>query len=233
AAHKINFVINIVDQNGNLVSNGNLATSSSFAMNFADSFGAYSNPSNTWGQYNYSIALPQVTLTANQRLQLQMTFVSQLNNGQLPMKLEIDNSAITGQSNSMLQVPHPDTPFPAYYTYQHGQDGNVYVYNPGPNAAWLTDNTRVTFETIDASQAYGSVNCGFGGNPHEQLTDSSIFTVGSTLSVCFSPPALTPSQNANGDITPGRYRMYAFLSGYDQKGEPFFVTQYIGVVRVT
>jgi hypothetical protein len=239
AAHKLNFILDIVDQNGNFIQHVNTTSISNNPVPFGDSFGTFSNPGNSaWLQYNVTFNMPSVTLGSNQRLKLEPMFINQAGNGQLSMKLEIDNISIGGISalNSLLEIPLPDQPLPGYYTYQSGEDGNVNLYNAGPNPAWVTGNTRVVFENYQGTQAYASWVCGFNGFPQSVSADSPLIGVGSSEQICYTMPMTQPGtdkSSGGNPITPGNYRMYIYINGYDDTGNIVVATQYIGPVKVT
>jgi len=238
-AHKLNFILDIVDNNGNFVQHVNATSINNNPVPFGDSFGAFSNPGNTvWNQYNVTFNIPSVTLGSNQRLKLEPIFVNQVGNGQLSMKLEIDNISIGGISslNSLLEIPQPNQPLPGYYTYPSGDDGNVNLYNAGPNPAWITGNSRVVFENYQGTQAYGSWVCGFNGFPQSVSADSPLIPVGGSEAICFTIPMTEPGTDKSSggtQITPGNYRMYIYINGYDDTGNIVVATQYIGPVKVT
>ena len=243
SAHKLTFTADIVDQNGNFIEHVNTTSISNYPFSFYDSFGSYPTvtaSSPTWGLQNFTFNAPEINLTPNQRLQLQINFVSP-NYGKLPMKFDIDNSAINGITSG-LQIPPPSSPLPGYYICNSCtiSDGTVNVYNLGPYIAWLTQNSRVTFETYDGTSVYASWVTSFAGFSHGISSDSLPILVGTTAQISFSVPhtgpGIDPSGNsgAYGTVIPaGHYRMYIYLNGYDQKGNVLLGTQYVGPVKVT
>lgn len=243
SAHKLTFTVDIVDQNGNFVQHINTTSISNYPFNFQDSFGTYSSvsaSSTTWGSQNFTFNAPAVNMAPNQRIKFQIAFVTQVN-GRLPMKFDIDNSLISSKSSS-LQIPLPDNPLPGYFVCNQctSEDGTVNVYNQGPYSAWLTQNSRVTFETYDGKSVYASWVTGFSGFSHGVSADSPVIPVGTSLLVTFSIPHTGPGIDPSGNsgaygsvITAGHYRMYVFLNGYDQKGNVLLGTEYIGPVKVT
>ncbi len=239
SAHTLTFIFDVVDKDGNFIQHVNTTSIANIPLNFADSFGVYSSPTNTsWGLYNFTFNAPAITLNSNQRLKIQEIFVSQSGAGQLNLKFDIDNLSIGGTStlNSLVQIPEPTQTLPGYYTYASGGDGTVNVYNSGPYMAWMTANSRVVFESLDGTKAYASWTCGFSGFPHSASADSLIITVGNYASICFTKPATQPGTDSDQGgilITPGNYRMYIYINGYDQKGNIFVGTEYIGPVKVT
>ncbi|MHB9160612.1 MAG: hypothetical protein ACYC6W_06990 [Nitrosotalea sp.] len=242
SAHKLTFTVDMVDQNGNFVRHINTTSISNYPFNFQDSFGTYSSisaSSTTWGSQNFTFNAPVVNVASNQRIKFQIAFVPPVN-GQLPMKFDIDNSLIS--TSSSLQIPLPDNPLPGYFVCNQctTQDGTVNVYNQGPYAAWLTQNSRVTFETYDGKSVYASWVTGFSGFSHGVSADSTVMLVGTSLPITFSIPHTGPGIDPSGNsgaygsiIMPGHYRMYVFLNGYDQKGNVLLGTEYIGPVKVT
>ena len=239
SSHKLTFVFDIVDNNGNFVSHVNTTSISNNSVPFANSFNTFANPGNAaWKQYNVTFNMPSITLGSNQRLKFEPIFVNQAGQGQLSMKLEIDNVSIGGISflNSLLQIPNPSEPLPGYYTYQSGSDGSVNISNAGQNPAWVTGNSRVVFENLQGTQAFGSWVCGFNGFPQSVSADSPLIQVGGSTQICFTMPKTQPGtdKGASGNpITPGIYRMFVYINGYDDTGNILVATIYIGPVRVT
>jgi hypothetical protein len=239
-AHKVTFTIDKVDAVGQpLIPPKNLATNSSYPLKFIDGFGAYSSPQqNSWDNYyNYtSPSITSVTIDSNshQRVKIAMTFVPQ-SIGELNMKLHIDESdiVISKLYDSFLQIPKPNKPFAGYYKYDKSIGGTINVLNSGTNGAWLTIQSRVVFESMDETTAYAAWVT-LESHPIETKLDTEFFAPGQSRLVGFEIPGTQPSYDDSpvNQIPAGRYKMYVFLNGYDQKGNIFLGTQYVGVVQV-
>ncbi|HXX06165.1 MAG TPA: hypothetical protein VEJ68_05010, partial [Candidatus Bathyarchaeia archaeon] len=209
---------------------------------------SYSSPSassTTWGHYNYTVSLGQVTFTNTQRLEFQTKFVTQTY-GQLGMKMIIDNTGLSDQyGQSLLQTPSPTDPFMGYYLYLanscsgnsgYDQDGNVYVYNAGPDLAWVQQGSRAIFTTSDKTSAYaGWIFFSNGFHSSASRTDSVVAQVGASTLLYYSTPYTQPGLDGyqQGTRVPaGNYLLYIYLFGYDQEGHSLLSTDYIGPVRV-
>lgn len=232
-AHKITFAVDRVDKNGNLVQN--VLTNSSYPLPFKDTFGVSwtSPPDSSWGFANYTTKAPVITLNSNERLKFKMTFVHP-SKGELSMKLKIDGTGVTSdKGNSFLQTTKPSSPFSAYYIYDSSQTGTVNILNSGPHNAFISYLSRVTFTSLDSTTSYGGflTKIGSGSNIQSKL-DGPILKVGQSQAATFTKPADQPGDLGQGqNIVPGKYRMYIFLSGYDDTGTIFLKTIYV-VVRV-
>ncbi len=242
-AHTVTFTLDVVDKSGNFLRHINTTSISNVPFSFQDSFGAYpsiSASSSSWNYQNFTMSLPAVALDQNERIKFQIKFVNPVH-GLLPIKFDIDNTNISGL-DSGIQIPSPSAPLPGYFVCNgcSDEDGTVYVYNLGPYKAWLTQSSRVTFETYDGTSVYASWVTGFSGFSHGISSDSTPIDVGTSVPISFSiphtGPGLDPSGNSGAygqSIPPGHYRMYIYLNGYDQKGNVLLGTQYVGPVKVT
>lgn len=245
-AHKVSFVAKIVDKFGNdldlplpALQPHTIFTSTDYPLPFVDSFGKYASPTDAgWGHQNFTMNAGSYNIQSDERLKFEMTFTHPpLNVGELDIKMIIDDDdIIDADGNSFLQIPFPSEPLPGYYTYDNCCTGTVYIYNSGKNGAWLTYNSRIAFETLDGSQAYGAWVTGFDVHPFSSSEDSEYIAPGNTLQITFSIPSTHPGTGVPSPdpvvIPVDRYKMYVFLNGYDQTGSVFFGTQYIGVVKV-
>lgn len=256
--------------NGGLGGNCNqiISQSLSTSIPFLDGWGTYQNPqaNSFWGHYNYTVNLtnsPAVTFNSTQRLEFQMSYVAP-SHGILPMTMIIDNTGLTDSwGQSLLQVPPVTAPFMGYLEYlantcngNQGRnsnddydnlDGQVYIYNSGPNIAWITPNSRAIFTPIStptsayAGWMYFVTSGGYGYHQIGQAeSDSLDLQVGIPTAVSYSTPYSQPGldleQTQNGFqgtlIPAGNYKMYIYVNGYDDQGHTLLTTEYLGPVRV-
>ncbi|MBI3842609.1 MAG: LamG domain-containing protein, partial [Thaumarchaeota archaeon] len=232
-SHKITFTIDKVDQNGN--SPQNIVTNSSYAMPFKDTFGASwtSPPDSAWAYANYTTKVPTLTISSNERLKFKMTYVHPTN-GELSMKLKIDaTGVISDKGNSFLQTTSPSSPFSAYYIFDSGtSSGTVNIYNSGPHNAFISFLSRITYTSLDGSLSYGAIINKINSTSISSSQDSPLIKTAHTQIATYAKPTDIPGSPSGNNITPGKYRMYVFLSGYDDTGTIFLKTIYVGVVRV-
>jgi hypothetical protein len=240
-AQQLAFTISLTDNAGGspvtIVQSGNMQ------WPFADSFGDYNSAPDSslyWGHFNYTVNLASQSVASQQRLMFQIQYPSPPANGRIDTKMLIDSTDLIDQyKNTLLQIPTPNQPLPGYYTYASNADGTVSVYNSGPYQAWLTPNSRVTFEDFHGGTDYASWIASFQGDCHDNncwVSDSTLLPVGGTTQITFSIPHTQPGidQSSQGTKIPaGNYRMYVYLNGYDQRGNFITGTQYIGSVKVT
>lgn len=230
-AHQVTFTIDKVNQNGN--NPINIVTNSSYPLKFLDAFGSFSNPTDSsWGYYNYTTKAQNVTINSNERLKIKMSFVHPPN-GDMNMKLKLDDTdVVSDKGNTFFQIPKPSTPFPAYYVYDNSAKGDVNIFNAGPKGAWISFLSRVIYTSLDTGKSYGSLLTKINGTDINIAQDSPFLTVGNTHQAEYDKPRAQPGA-ANSELIPeGRYKMYVFLSGYDEEGAIFLKTVYVGVVRV-
>jgi hypothetical protein len=233
-------------------------SSNSVSIPFMDGWGTYQNPqpSSVWGHYNYTVSLPQESTSSTQRIEFQMSYVAPTN-GILPMTMIIDNTGLTDQwGQSLLEVPPITAPFMGYLSYlanscngntghgYHGTNGNndgqVYIYNSGPNIAWVSPGSRAIFTPISGTPTNAYAGWMFftnnnGWNQNVATDDSADLSVGSSTEVYFSTPYTQPGTDGSqsGTLIPvGNYKMYIYVNGYDDQGHTLLTTEYLGPVRV-
>ncbi|HSD05429.1 MAG TPA: LamG-like jellyroll fold domain-containing protein, partial [Nitrosopumilaceae archaeon] len=232
-AHKVTFKIDKTDKDGNLIQN--LRTNSSYPLDFLDGDGKYNSPSAAdWKWFNFTTPTIDSASLTNQRIRFNMTFNHPLlNNGELDMKLRIDDVGVTsGLGSSFLQIPMPDQTFPGYYTYDNDNFPLVTVVNNSPNGAWISFLTRAVFDSLDTSSSYGALIKRVDTTTLSASNDSPFFVPSMSHDVEFDKPYAIPGSSSSGIVPPGRYKLNVFLSGYDEYGLIYLQTSYIGVVRV-
>lgn len=240
AAHKITFTIERVTSLGLPIIGGTIINSVSYPLNFSDGFGDYdlTTPSDSkWKQFNFTALTAIDTLIDDsERLKLKIHFENPIDLGErVKMKLKIDDTGIiSGQlKSSLLQIPFPDKALTGYAMYDNINVGHINVHNTGTNGAWVSFMSRMIFDSLDTSSSYGSLIKKVDSRGIDGTKDSPFFAPGQTYDVEFDKPYSVPGDSATTLIPEGRYKMYAFLSGYDERGQIFLQTAYVGVVRVT
>ena len=230
-AHQVTFTIQKVDQNGN--NPVNIVTSSSYPLQFLDAFGGFSNPADSsFGHYNYTTNVGNVAINSNERLKIKMNF-NHPSNGDISIKLKLDDSdVVSDKGNTFFQIPIPSTPFPSYYVYDNSGRGDVNIFNSGPKGAWISFLSRVIYTSLDTGKSYGALLDKVNGIDINTAQDSPLFAVGITQTGSYNKPYSQPGAASSELIPEGRYRMYVFLSGYDDTGTIFLKTINIGVVKV-
>ncbi|MHA7733890.1 LamG-like jellyroll fold domain-containing protein [Nitrosopumilus sp. S6] len=236
SAHLLDFDIRIVDQLGNNlgVSNKTVTQSFSYPMKYMSDFGEYNNPiSDIWGQFNFtSYVSENKIIDQNERLKFNMTMtVKPL--GHLDMKMIIDDSdVVSGLGNSFLQTPNPSISYPGFFTYDNSERGSLNIFNPSADGHFIKYQSRVIFEDELTGIPYASFIDNTGSTSINPNQDSPIMPSNQTSTFEFEKPRSQPGNTSSDLIPEGRYNLYVFLDGYDQKGQIFLQTTKIGVVRV-
>lgn len=242
-AHKFDFKFERVKADGS--NPQNIQTNTNYPVKFWDGKGS----STAWSglDINYTTpSLPSWTFAKindvdyGDRLKFTMTWKSGLN-----MSLRIDDPGLTNPITSFISVPKVSEAFPSYYTYSRATNPLLSIYNGGPYGSWITCLTRAVFDDISSTNSYagalwyaGTVETCNKNRPFSN--DSTLIKVGGTAQLKFNCPMLSPDSFAgqvtscpSGTAPPlGQYRLYVFLSGYDETGNIFLRTTYIGLVRV-
>ena len=142
-AHKINFVIDHVDENGTSIAN--LATSNSVSLPFMDQKHE-TDRQILWIGKNYTANIGEVILSASTGDRL--TFSTEYDDG-LNMRFRIDDGNLFGPGSllsSYLQPPKPDRDFTNYIGFDNDDEILLFIYNQGSVGTWLTyQGTRVVF----------------------------------------------------------------------------------------
>jgi len=240
ASHKVTFTIERVTSTGLPITGGTVIDSPSYQLNFADGFGDYdltTPPDSKWKQFNFTgITTSDTLVDDNERLKFKMHFENPADSGEkMKMKLKIDDQGIvSGQlKSSLIQMPFPDKALTGYATYDNSGVGHMNVHNTGTNGAWISFMSRMIFDSMDDSSSYGALIKQVEGRPIDSTKDSAFFAPGDTNDAEFDKPYSVPGDASTTLVPEGRYKMYAFLSGYDERGQIFLQTAYVGVVRVT
>ncbi|NJK77879.1 MAG: hypothetical protein HC944_02705, partial [Nanoarchaeota archaeon] len=113
---------------------------------FYDPLGNNFNHDATYGTFNYTAALGEVTISSTERLNYTISYSPATSTWvPLPLNLKIDDDTITPYS-SLLQIPPPDIPFPSYWIYDKSDRLEVSIYNVGPQGSWFVyQGTRAVF----------------------------------------------------------------------------------------
>ncbi|MCV0411557.1 LamG-like jellyroll fold domain-containing protein [Nitrosarchaeum sp.] len=249
AAHKINisftksdFVLGINTET--------IATAIDLDVPFYDSMGNGVDDDSTYGVFNYTIPLSNVTMSNLDRLNFTVNYVESTPNVWYPLQLnfKIDDETHTPTS-SLIQIPPPDTPFISYWTYDKSDRLEVTIYNVGPEGSWLVyQGTRAVFKDPDGDVSYAgiicSVNstesdpCNTGGGNNEWRVDEdrdSIFIpVDNIGKIYFWDIQNRPDRDVSGgtEIPAGEYDMFVFINGYDEEGSTFLRNLEMGRVKV-
>ena len=228
-AHQMTFTYEETDKDG-VVLGAPLKQDNNYVIPFHDAKG---DPTAWATNFDYTTSIQSVTIDANNRLKFTFTW-----NSGLHMIIRIDDSNLDNPKSSFIQMPMPDTPFPAYYTYSISQFPKVNVYNTGPYGSWLTFLTRITFDDINSDNSFSAHIFKVDGVELKNgiQTDSILLKVDQTYEVEFHKPRSVPdstNQGAGNAIPIGQYKLYTFFSGHDEQGNIFLRTVYLGPVKVT
>jgi len=174
--------------------------------------------------------------TNNQRLKLSITDTSGMN-----MTIRIDDANLYGLGTSFLQSPTVDNALPGYLTYSKSTYPIFYFQEIGPASSWVSFLTRLSFNDQQSTDSYGSLATFANGTALNPYRDALLVKAGQLGKLQFSYPTNPPCNvvpNNEGcasvtSIPTGTYRLYAFLSGYDDLGNIFLRTIYVGNVKVT
>lgn len=173
------------------------------------------------------------------RLRLKLNWSSGMN-----MSIREDDNTLSNPITTFLQVPGSSTSFPGYLTMTAGSNPVVYIQNQGPNAGWLSALTRLSFQPVSGTgTSYGSMINTINNTYSVTTTrDGPLFGVGQTESLQFWPPTNPACAKTQGDacsasgtlttMPAGNYKLSAFLSGFDNTGQIFLRTVYIGPIKV-
>lgn len=228
-AHQMTFTYEETDLVGTVIG-APLKQDNNYVIPFHDAKG---NPTAWATNFNYTTSIQEVSIDANNRLKFTFT-----RNSGLSMIIRIDDSNMNNPTSSYIQIPMPDTPFPAYYTYVNTVDPTINVYNTGPYGSWLTFLTRITFDDINSDNSFSGHVKTVGGVAMDKglEKDSILLKVNQTYAVTFHRPESIPDATTGQGqniIPPGHYKMYLFFSGHDEQGNIFLRTVYLGPISVT
>lgn len=248
AATTIDFIIDKTDQAGVLVQN--IRTNATVKMPFKDSkqLGtSYNNLADSvWQQANYTTGtLPSITVNPGERLNFTMVYKSGLD----MILRHDDQTMVTTQKSSYLQMPPPDNPFPAYFVYDKSNPLTVYALNEGPYGSWLVyQGTRAVFDNPSGATSYAALICSVNStytslcstdspNSAWRVTedrDSIFIPVNNTAKLAFWDVQDRPDRNLSGGnvIPAGDYDLYVFIDGYDERGQKFLRNMFLGRVKV-
>lgn len=247
AAHRLNLSINKTDKDGVLIQT--LANNLNLAVPFYDPKGLDDNADSTYGVFNTTNTLPGVVVGVNERIKFGIKYVPGTSTYvPLELDLKIDDQNITPRS-SLLQIPPPDIPFPAYLIYDNDNRFAVNMYNVGPYGSWFVyQGTRVVFNNPTGATSYAGIICSVnstqsdpcdtgGGNSAWRVMedrDSIFIPVNKVGRVYFWQIQDRPDRDLSGGtlIPPGEYDVYVFIDGYDELGEKFLRNIQMGRVTV-
>ncbi|MEO9278185.1 MAG: hypothetical protein ABI340_10460 [Nitrososphaera sp.] len=242
-AFQVGFVLDKTDQNG--VKLANIIPLTTKSMPFVDQEQWSSSTSTSpdknyyWAGGNYTISVPQITLSPGQRLNY--TFYEVSNSG-LNAKVRLDDKNFgtsTGDLlSSFIQYPNSNATMPSYLQYNRCTALDIIVYNSGPYGSWVTyQGTRVSFDNIYGTDSYAGIIHYVNGSSLTSSQDSIFMPVGTTNTFEFYPIQSRPDQNGGqycgtGTIPDGTFDMNLFISGYDEHGGSFLRQVPFGTVYV-
>jgi len=232
-AHQLDVKLDITDSSGTIVSN--VYNGPQTPISFQDS---KNDPidDNRFGIFNITMNLPQVIISPQERLNFSMNFVPATATW-IPLELDmkIDDDTLS-PFPSYLQMPKPDTPFPSYFTYNNGNEVDVFVTNSGNDGIYfIYTGTRFNFNGTNGAYA-GLIHSVNGTAPTfevDSTKDSIYIPAGEKAELFFYIPTDQPSTTAAGTVIPtGIYRAAIWLHGYTDQGETFQRSIVLGSVNV-
>jgi len=234
-AHQLDIKLDITDSSGTFVSNVHNGPQSPIA--FQDSKNLLDpNDDNRFGIFNITMNLPQVIISPQQRLNFSMNFIP-FTATWIPLELDmkVDDTTLS-PFPSYLQMPKPDTPFPSYFTYDNGNEVDVFVTNSGNDGIYFIHSyTRINFNGTNGAYA-GLIHSINGTAPAfavDNTQDSIYIPAGAKAELFFYIPTDQPSTTSAGTvIPPGIYRTAIWLQGYTDQGETFSMSVVLGSVNV-
>ena len=238
SAHQFSFYLERTDDTGNSIEN--YQTFIDEDISFQDPKGGDNNDDSTYGIFNVTLSMPQVNLTATQRINFTMLYQTATPTWEpLEIDMKVDDEGLNPYS-SYLQIPPPSIPFPSYWIYDNDDKVEFWFLNLGPNGIWLQyQGTRVIFNDNDSDTSYAGlvrrVNGTTGEFNVDADKDSLFIPVGSKAFIRFWEPTTVPSNNPPGSgalIPPGFYKTSVWLSAYDDAGETFSRSISLGTVEV-
>lgn len=234
-AHKFDIWLDQTDIDGILVQN--IYNSLQVNFPFQDSKGLGDNDDNGYSVFNFTFNMPQVNVTAGQRLNFSMNFIDSTSTWEaLDLDMKIDDETLSPYA-SFLQIQPPDNAFRSYFIYDNDFDLEVWITNTGANGIYfIQQGTRISLNGTNGAYAamIKSVN---GTNPLFDMSydrDSIYIPVGSKAQIWFHPPTDHPSVTpiVGTRIPPGTYSATTWLEGYDDQGESFARSVKLGSVLV-
>jgi hypothetical protein len=236
SSHLLDFEIKIVDSSGNDLGLANkiITQTSSNPIPYSSDFGEYNVPvSDIWGQFNLTaITTEERIIVPGERLMINMTYTPK-NIGNLNMKMIIDDvDVVSGLGNSFLQTPTPDTSFPGFPIYDNSGKGAIIIFNSSPDDSWITYQSRIIFQDTVENSSYGSFLNTDALASVRLDQDSPIMPSGTTSTFEFDVPRSQPGNILSTGIPDGQYIMYILLHGYDESGQSFIETSFVGNVNV-
>lgn len=239
-AHQLDVSMNVTDSNGVVTSNVYLEKG--ISIPFVDSKGLSDSTDSAYTMTNVTMILPQVSISALERLNYTMSFVPSTSTWEaLELDMKIDDVGFVTPYPSYLQLPEPDNPFPSYVVYDNDDEMELFVNNTGEDGIYFVfPGTRLSFysETLGS---YASLVHYVNGTSAPYAVDvdkdSIYIPTGESAQIFFfahpsnHPCAGSNCQNADF-IPPGVYSMAAWVNGYSDQGETFGRTVQLGTVTV-
>jgi len=230
-AHRLDVNLDITDTNGNFVSNA--YTEPLRKISFQDNKGQSATTDNAYSIYNITMNLPQTTLTAGQRLNFSMNYVSPTSPWEdLELDMKIDDTGFT-PFPSYIQLPFPDNPFPSYVIYDQDDRLVVFIINSGDDGIFIIySKTRTGFDGANGS--YSGFIRNVNNTNIDEDHDSIFIPPGFAAELEFEKSTDEPCRNGDCGtrIPPGDYRLALYVNGYSDRGETFGRTVIIGTVTV-
>ncbi len=236
-AHKFDLTLDLTDQDGDFVSN--IYTSvEPLTTKFADSKNGGNNDDWAYSQVNMTMALSEVVIGANQRLDLYFDWEDDEAGvwEALEVEMKIDDTSMNNPYPSFMQIPYPDNPFPTYYVHDNDDEFKVFVSNTGVDGIFMTyQGTRVNFNGTNGAFAgiVDSVNGTSGDYVLSEDRDSIHIPAGELGEVWFHQATDIPSNDESGTKpSPGLYTTTVWIQGYSDRGETFTRSVVIGTVEI-
>jgi len=239
-AHRLDVNLDITDGSGNFVSN--VYSGPLTKISFQDHKDQSETTDSAYLVYNITMNLPETTVTAGQRLNFSMNYISPTSPWEdLELDMKIDDTGFT-PFPSYIQIPFPDNPFPSYITYILTTELEVFVNNVGDDGIYfIYQGTRVNFNGTNG--AYASFIHRINGTTNDwqvhEDRDSIYIPAGESAELFFySRPTDHPCQNSGNNcpqanvIPTGDYRVALWVNGYSDQGESFGRSVILGQVNV-
>jgi len=234
-AHKFDVWLDQTDKDGILIQNIYNSLQANFP--FQDPKGLGDNDDNGYSVFNFTFNMPQVDVTAGERLNFSMNFIDSTSTWEaLDLDMKIDDETLSPYP-SFLEIQSPDNPFSSYFIYDNDFDVEVWITNTGANGIYfIQQGTRISLNGTNGAYAamIKSVN---GTGPLYQMSydrDSLYIPIASKVKIYFHPPTDHPSVTpiVGTRIPAGTYTATTWLEGYDDQGESFARSVKLGSVLV-
>jgi len=234
-AHKIDLNFVRTDTNGGSIET--IDSRTNIDVPFYDPKGLSDNDDSTFGVFNFTNNLGNVTMASTERLNLKINYVNSGSNWEaLEADMKIDDQTMTPYS-SFLQIPTPNTDFPGFFVYDPSSDTlTVSIVNAQEDGHWLSYYiTRAVFkDTSDPSNSWAGVIDKVNSTKVDHMADSIFIPPSKTVSVDFfiprNPPE--PKSGLGGTIPPGQYNFNVYMQGYNDDGQMFLDTKFLGIATV-